>query len=271
MDTYDIDLNPVLEGASNNELETIAKKMDERWASSLSNYDGYKKAQETGDYTGIRGLLAAELREFGGNTIANISRGIEDKYQGPPYKDIVYDVARKFKVKPNKNMSCERIELLILEKAFEKMWEELSDEEKEELSQTVSVRGNVTYAAFSVALHTFIRRRGFMPYKLTVIVMNAISKKIRGRGLSFVTNHTLPKILGKMLSRTVNVLLWGWVVNDIASPAFRVTTPCVLAVAVSRQRQLAEARRVICSKCGNECDKIEHQYCPKCGTKLGDK
>jgi hypothetical protein len=37
MSTYDIDLNPVLEGASNDELEMITKQMEERWASTLTS------------------------------------------------------------------------------------------------------------------------------------------------------------------------------------------------------------------------------------------
>ena len=103
-----------------------------------------------------------------------------------------------------------------------------------------------------------------MPYKLTLIIINAISKKVMGRGLSLAANATAMKFLAGTLARSVNVLLWGWFVNDIVfSPAFRVTTPCVIIVALSRQRQLAEARIVICDECENECDKIEHQYCPK--------
>jgi len=271
MDTYDIDLNPVLEGASNDELKMIAKQMGERWATSLPDFRGYKEAQETGNYTKVGSLLAAELREFGGNTIANISRAIvRGEYQGPPYRDIVYDVAKKLKLKPRKDMSCDHMEQLILDKSLERMWEELSDEERKELLQTVHVRGGVTYSAFSAAMHTFIRNSGFMPYKVTLIIINAISKKVLGRGLSLATNAAAMKLLAGTLARSLNVLLWGWLANDIAfSPAFRVTTPCVIIIALSRQRQLAEARIILCRECENECDKLEHQYCPKCGAKLG--
>ena len=123
---------------------------------------------------------------------------------------------------PNKMTQVE-IEQLILEKAFEKIWEELSDEEKEDLLQVVGVRGDVTYSAFSAALHTFIRSRGFMPYKLTLIVINAISKKILGRGLSLTANATAMKFLAGTLARSVNVLLWGWFVNDIVfSPVIQL-------------------------------------------------
>jgi uncharacterized protein YaaW (UPF0174 family) len=272
MNAYDIDLNPVLEGASNEELEMIAKQMDERVATSLTGFDEYNEAKRTGDYTKISRLLAAELREFGGNTIANITRiATKDEYQGPPYKEIVFDVAKKFKKKPSKNMSCEQIEELIIEKLIEKMWDELSAEEKEELLRSVGGRGNATYAVFTVAMRTFIRNTGFMPYKLSAIILNALSRKILGRGLSLAVGNAFMKTLSVALGTFVNILLWGWLVSDFAfSPAFRVTTPCVILVALSRQRQLAEARVLICPKCENECNKLEHQFCPKCGAKLGD-
>ncbi len=269
MNTYDIDLNPVLESVSNDELKMLAKKMEERWASSLTSYGGYKKAQETGDFTKVRSLLATELREFGGNTIANISRKIvKGKYQGPPYKEIVYDVAKKLKLKPKKNMPCDHMEQLILDKLIEKAWDELPIEEKDELLQSVGGKGKPTYSAFAVAMRAFIKSRGFMPYKLTTCILNAVSKTVLGHSLRYGTGM---KFLAITLGKYVNVLLWGWLVHDIASPAFRVTIPCVIIVALSRQRQFAEARIVICGECENECDKIEHQYCPKCGTKLGDK
>jgi uncharacterized protein YaaW (UPF0174 family) len=273
MNSYDIDLNPVLEGASNDELQMIAVQMEDRVASSLTDFSEYKKAKETGDYTKVRNLLADELREFGGNTIANIARKVKlGKYQGPSYREIVYDVDKKLKLKPRKDMPCDHMEQLIIDKSIQQMWEELSVEEREELLKTVNVKGNSTYSAFSAAMHTFIRTRGFMPYKVTLIIINAISKKVLGRGLSLATNAAAMKLLAGTLARSLNVLLWGWFVNDIAfSPAFRVTTPCVIIVAFCRQRQLAEARIVLCRECENECDKIEHQYCPKCGTKLGDK
>lgn len=272
MRAYDIDLNPVLEGAGNEELEMITKQMEERLASSLTNFGEYNEAKKTGDYTKIPSLLAAELREFGGNTIANVTRIFtKGEYQGPPYKEIVFHVAKKFKKNPNKNMSCEQIEALIIENVIEKMWDKLSAEEREELLRSVGGRGNVTYSAFAVAMRTFIRNSGFMPYKLTLIILNALSRNILGRGLSLGVNAALMKILSKALGTFVNVLLLGWLVNDIAfSPAFRVTTPCVILVALSRQRQLAEARVLICPNCGNECNKLEHHFCPKCGAKLGD-
>ena len=271
MGTYDVDLNPVLEGASNDELQMLAKQMEDRVSSSLPNYAGYKKAQESGDYTKVGSLLAAELREFGGNTIANIARDVKTgQYQGPPYDEIVYDVAKKLKVSPTKDMSCECMEQLVLGKVIEKAWEEFSIEEKEELLRSVDGKGKPTYSAFALAMHTAIRNCGFVPYKLTLIIINAISKKVLGHGLRLATNAAAMKVLAGTLARSVNVLLWGWLVVDVASPAFRVTVPCVVITGLSRQRQLAEARIIVCNECGNICDRM-NQYCPKCGTKLGDK
>lgn len=274
MSTYDIDLNPVLEGASQEELEMIAKQMDERWASSLLGFEEYREAKETGDYTKITSLLAAELREFGGNTIANTTRAItKGDYQGPPYAEIVRDVAKKLEVNTSKDMACDQIEQRILEKTIEKMWGQLSVEEKKELLNSVGGGSVITYSAFSAAMHTVIRNSGFMPYSITLKLLNAMATKIMGRGLSLASNAAVAKFLAASLAKSINVLLWGWFFNDIAlSPAFRVTTPCVVLVALSRQRQYAEARVIVCPNCSNECNKTECHFCPKCGNKLdGDK
>lgn len=267
MKTYDIDLNPVLEGAENEELKMIAKQMDDRWSESLTSNEDYVNAKESGNYAKVTELLAAELREFGGNTIANIARSVTGEYQGPPYREIVYDVAKKMKCHPKKDMTIERMEQLILERAIEEVWDKLSDEEKEEFLKSVGAKGGCVFSTFSAALHTAIRQMGFVPYKFTVMFLNKLSHKILGRGLKFATAPMAMKVLSKGLARSVNVLLWAWVLNDIASPALRVTKPCVILVALSRQRQLAEAQTIICEKCENICSK-EDSFCGKCGTKL---
>lgn len=267
MNTYDIDLNPVLEGATNDELEMIAKQMDERWSESLTINEDYIKAKDERSYQKITALLAAELREFGGNTIANIRRGITGEYQGPPYKEIVYDVAKKMKCHPNKSLSIDQLEQLILEKAIEEVWDNLSEEEKEEFFKSVGGNGGCVFSTFSAAFHTAVRKMGFAPYKFTIMFLNKLSHKILGRGLKFATAPMAMKILSKSLARSVNFLLWAWVLNDVASPAYRVTKPCVILVALSRQRQLAESRTLICNNCENVCSK-EDLFCCKCGTKL---
>ena len=176
----------------------------------------------------------------------------QENIKDPPYNEIVYDVAKKLKGNPRKDMSCEDMELLILSKVIEKAWDGFTTEEKEEFLRSVGGKGKPTYSVFATAMHTAIRNSGFIPYKLTLIIINAISKKVLGHGLRLATNAAAMKILAGTLSRSVNILLWGWLVVDIASPAFRVTVPCVVITALSRQRQQAESRIVICSKCGNE-------------------
>ncbi|MFC2611353.1 MAG: hypothetical protein ACFNYA_07650, partial [Capnocytophaga granulosa] len=86
-----------------------------------------------------------------------------------------------------------------------------------------------------------LRVGGFGTYKMAVIVANAVARSLLGRGLSFAGNATLTRTLGVALGPIGWIVTGLWTLLDIASPAYRVTIPCVIQVAYMRLKFQEEA------------------------------
>ena len=85
------------------------------------------------------------------------------------------------------------------------------------------------------------RAGGFKSYQLTLITVNLVWKKLFGSGLAFAANTGIARYLA-VLVRPVGWTITGiWTVFDIASPAYRITIPGVLYVAMLRQGMTAKA------------------------------
>ena len=112
----------------------------------------------------------------------------------------------------------------------------------------------------AVAMQAAIRNGGFAAYKLAVIVTNAVSKAILGRGLSFAAGHTLTKTIGIFAGPIGWVLTGVWTLVDIAGPAYRVTVPCVLHIAYLRRK----ASLMKCCECSSYIEKVAG-FCSSCG------
>jgi uncharacterized protein YaaW (UPF0174 family) len=147
------------------------------------------------------------------------------------------------KVNFDKQREVEFIEQQILLKMLETAWEKMADEEKEKFMKGLGDE----YQSMPIPKHfpmpfiqSLIRLGGFFPYKLAVIVANGIAKSLLGRGLSLAA--------GAALTRSMAIFTGpiGWAITaigtiyDIASPAYRVTIPCVLHIAMLRQKYLLE-------------------------------
>ena len=88
-----------------------------------------------------------------------------------------------------------------------------------------------------VALQAAIRASGFLSYKLAAIVANAVAKFILGRGLTLAGNATLMRSIGLFAGPIGLAITCLWTAIDIAGPAYLVTIPCVLHIAMLRQKQ----------------------------------
>jgi len=84
------------------------------------------------------------------------------------------------------------------------------------------------------------RAGGFKSYQLTLVVVNGVMKALLGRGLSFAGNAALTRTMS-ILTGPIGWAITGiWTAVDIAGPAYRVTIPAVIQVAVLRQKYLYE-------------------------------
>ena len=231
MASYDNDLNPVLERASDADLLPLVEYMLKKLSNGIDTDERYKSDPKKP--TSYADLIADEIRLFGGNTFANLARG----GVGVPYKEVVCDVADKMKVSYNKASTVERIELLIVQKIFEDSIEKMTEEDRQKLIKDLGIRGIPVGSSATMIMQAIIKMGGFKSYQIAVIVANSIAKFILGRGLSFAANASLTKIMSIFAGPIGWVISSLWTSIDIAGPSYKTTIPCVIHVAMLRQKQ----------------------------------
>lgn len=246
---YDPDLE-FLRDCENEDLKilvdylTTDKDGETRWTETLTSKDSYKTYYPH-NIAGMFPAIAEELQLFGGDTLVNLFRG-----GGVLYKEILMDVAKKAKVNFNKDSSTERIEELYLQKIMEEAIEKMSPEELKEFIQEfdgeniVGVGAISTKAAHEV-LKYVIKGSGLKFYKLALIIANKVARKLLGRGLTFATNAAIARGL-HMTFAWLGPVMWAisaiWTIKDITSPAYRVTTPCVIHIIYLRAKMKNEIK-----------------------------
>ena len=184
----DDDLLPLLRKCTNKDLEPLVSYITNNGGltSELELTEAYKKHYP--NHKMYVDEIAAEIQKFGGNTIVNLARG----GKGVPYREIVCDVAKKLKVNFNKKRETEFIEQQIALKLLERAWEKMTDEEKRVFMDELGLehRSKSHLVDFPImALQAIIKLGGFAPYKISLILANAIAKAIMGRGLSLSLIH----------------------------------------------------------------------------------
>ena len=231
MASYDNDLNPVLERASDADLLPLVEYMLKKLSNGIDTDERYKSDPKKP--TSYADLIADEIRLFGGNTFANLARG----GVGVPYREVVCDVADKMKVSYNKVSTVERIELLIVQKIFEDSIEKMTEEDRQKLIKDLGIRGIPVGSSATMIMQAIIKMGGFKSYQIAVIVANSTAKFILGRGLSFAANASLTKIMSIFAGPLGWVISSLWTLIDIAGPSYKTTIPCVIHVAMLRQKQ----------------------------------
>ncbi|EAK0818774.1 DUF3944 domain-containing protein [Campylobacter lari] len=232
---YDKDLE-FLRNLSSEELNdfvsilTHDKDNTTRFTELITVNELYKKFYP--DHKQYLDLILDEFQCFGGNTFANILR----MGKGVLYKEILCDVADKLKVNYNKNSDTEIIEINLFMKILENSLDQMSKEQIKEISQELNLNlSTFTKQSTMAAMQFLIKQGSFKSYQLIVIVANAISKLILGRGLSAVVNVSLTKAMSIFVGPIGWTITGMWTAIDIAGPAYRVTIPAVIQIAYLRQ------------------------------------
>lgn len=207
-----------------------------RYTEELTTNDLYK--QHYPDHEKYWQLIAAEIQCFGANTFMTVFRG----GKGVEYKEILMDVCDKMKVNYNKNSSVEKIERNLLMKILEDALEKMSPEELRELAEATGVKNTSGIMAETMVgvFQAAFRMGGFKSYQLTLIVVNAISRALIGRGLTFAGNAALTRTMAILTGPIGWVITGLWTAIDVAGAAYRVTIPAVIQVAALRQKHLYE-------------------------------
>ena len=201
--------------------------------------------------------IMEEIQRFGGNTFANVFRG-----HGVLYKEIVRDVAKKLKVKYDKEASTPEIEMEIYLKIFSGVVEKMSEEEREKmfltLRQGVSVsidkyKSRCPDDIFQIAKTTMrvVGTAGNIVKLVRFIAAGTASSSMKTTVLQFVANLVCSTLLkhgiisagtNLLLTRVASVLAGPvglaisgiWTAISLAGPAHRVTVPVVIRVAYLR-------------------------------------
>lgn len=255
---FDKDLNPILEIADKEDLEPLVEYLKDKLSEGLTTNDVYKTFAP--DHTKYADLIASEIRDMGGNSFVNLFRG-----EGPTYREIVCDVAKELKAPFNESRSTSDIEDAILETILQKAFDHMSDADKLEVMKEIggvstAGLGGLTTAAFI----KIFKAGGFRSYQLTTIIANRIAKMVLGHGLSKATNAALMR-LAKVLSGPIGWAITGiWTAVDVAGPAYKVTIPCVIHVAMLRKK----LNSISCNSCGAVLPDPSAKFCSECGCKL---
>lgn len=276
----DHDLVPLLRSTSNELLDPLIGYLtadgEGRISSELDLTDAYKTYYP--DHLKYVDEISAELQLFGGNTIANTIRGVgiwasvltpvpvlKIPGYGVPYAKICRAVARRLKVNFNETASVENIENQILMKVLEDAWDKMSAEEKREFLEELGINSKILPTALPLlAVQAAMRASGFLAYRIAVIVANAVAKIILGRGLAFATNRALTKGLSVLAGPIGLAIAALWTAYDLAGPAYRVTIPSVIQVALIRRDSMT-------TQCSNgHVNSHIAKFCPECGENLMD-
>ena len=256
---FDKDINPVLEIASDEDLETLVEYLKTKLSETLTIHESYKIHEPA--HSEYADLIAKEIRDMGGNSFSNMFRG----GTGPEYHEIVCDVASKIKAPYNKEKNIEDIEDSILETILTKALDQMSEEDKQKLMNEMGGKGSFSKGGITTsALIAIFRSGGFYSYQLTLIIANQIARLILGRGLMFATNTTLTKAVS-VLTGPIGWAITGlWTAVDLAGPAYKVTIPCVIHIAMLRKKLNAFQ----CDKCDAMLLDTTIKFCPECGNKV---
>ncbi|MEA2061687.1 MAG: ubiquinol-cytochrome C chaperone family protein [Thermodesulfobacteriota bacterium] len=240
----DKDLLPLLKNSSNDELDNLVGYITQKggFSCQLKHTESYKT--HFPDHSVYADEIAAEIQKFGGNTIFNILR----KGKGAYYRNIVCDVASRLKAKFDKTMEIDAIEQLILFKVLEISWDKMNSNEKEFFLKGImeDTKDTNISEGFPGALITasVIAGGAVVSYRLSLVVANAVARMTLERGVSVAANTLLSRWISIFAGAIGLGITALWTIFDVAGPAFRVTIPCVLHIAMLRQLHIVKASGV---------------------------
>lgn len=252
---YDKKLNPILESSSNEDLAPLVEYLEKKFSQLLTGDPKFIMYQPNHlQYTDI---IASEIRNMGGNSFSNLFRG----FVGPSYYEIVCDVADKLKAPYKQFAEISVIEKAILGKIFKKALDSMTEEEKKKLLTDIQSSDMNFGGLTTSSLVVLFEAGGFYSYQLAVIIANQMANFVLGHGLSFTANAALTKSLSVVAGPIGWAVCAMWTAIDIAGPAYSVTIPCVVHIAMLRMKAnsryciscteilLPNSKDTVCAKC----------------------
>lgn len=232
MSHYDPHLNPVLEAASDEELDFLVELLKTKLSESLTDNERYKVCAP--QHSAYPEVIASEVRLMGGNSLMNLYRS-----HGPSYKTLVREVAKQVKAPYNDSHDVERMEKNILETVLTETIDKMKPREKEAFFESIGGQysslpiGPASAAAFI----RLFRLGGFKSYQILITFAHTIAREVFKKTLPFAAGPILAQAAKVLVGPVGWVLTGAWAAVDIAGPAYRVTVPAVIYIAILRQIQ----------------------------------
>ncbi len=243
----------LLRQLNNEELAPLVEYITKASTEELTEKENYKNYNP--DHKKYIRDIYDEIRLFGGNTFANIFRGT-----GPDYLEVLQDAAKKIGAKDIADLSVLETEQRMLEVLLRKALKEASGEDREELEEALYQAGleqkNLKAFIGGAALASLLTAAAYrlMLEQVSLIAANAIAKQFLGHGLRMGAGAAMGRIGGVLLGPIGWVITGIWTAIDIAGPAFRVTIPCTIHIAMLRQKWLCKKESEIMENAFDECD-----------------
>jgi len=264
---HDDSLADVLMGASADDVRLLIDVITDSGKGRVSlsaSVCGTLSAAKEGEVSEfVRALVAEELSRFGGNSLMNMLRG----GSGVPYKEMLTDVASHVGVPKCATASCADLEMAIIGKVVEQSLERMSEEDKATFFESVggSYRSGMGTVALAALVST-LSLSALTSYRLAALVASATMSNLVGRGIVVAGGSTLARGLGVLAGPLGWAITGIWTAFDLASPAYRVTVPCVIQIGYMRQKMLLKPT---CSQCGQLIGS-DSKFCGHCGTRVID-
>lgn len=208
------------------------------------------------------GTICQEIELFGGNSIVNLFRG-----RGVSYEEIVRDVAEHLKIEFTISQSTAEIEMQILLKVLEPSFMAMDQDSQAALIREISNDSGVSAVPSGMAgLRDLAATGGATSYRIALLVANGVARSITGRGLAITASAGMLRGLGAFAGPIGLSITMLWTMFELASPAYRVTIPCVVIISYIRQKSLI-AGGESCPSCFEKIS-VKSKYCPECGAKI---
>lgn len=218
------------------ECLTKDKDGDKLWTEELTSHKLYKNHFPA--HIHYWELIAAEIQCFGANSITTFLR----RGKGVPYREILCDACNKLKVRVDKKDDILEIENKLLVKILDGIVQKMTDDERLEFSKIIGASSfkSLTPTAITAAIQMAFQAGGFKSFQLTLMIANTVSRAILGRGLAFAGKAAWLRGASMFTGPVGWTVTGAWTVIEIAGPAYRVTIPAVIQVALLRKKYQAE-------------------------------
>ena len=212
-----------------------------------------------------RVLIGREVLLYGGNSVANAFRSLwsaassGSRESTITYRELVHDVAKQIGAGVHTEADVRAAERAILLTLFRKSLDTLGKKDREAALAAVGASERAIAAAGPALAAVSAAAIGAM-------VAGGLAQQTLGRTLFFAAPTLVPSIAA--FAGPVGIMLGGlWSVAGLASPAYRITIPCVVQLAHMRATYMEASNSQGCSACG-ACSPTTAKFCTSCGAKL---